>query len=64
MEKNHTLAVLKLDFVEVAYFEDAPEKPQQIIPPLLRWEGELIFHGETNLVVLFTPIAKSKPDRQ
>jgi hypothetical protein len=49
-------AVLALDLVEIVYFEDAPEKIQHLIPPLLRWEGELKFRGQSNLVVLFTPV--------
>ncbi len=57
-------AVLELDFVELVYFEDAPEKFQKIIPPLLRWEGELIFKGERHLVVLFTPVKEAKKTKK
>lgn len=52
-------AVLELVLVEVVYFEDAPENFQKIIPPLLRWEGELKFRGEKHTVVLFTPIRET-----
>jgi len=56
-------AVLTLVIVEVVYFEDAPERVQKIIPPLLRWEGELQFNAEQHTVVLYTPIkeAGAKP---
>lgn len=53
-------AVLELSLVEVVYFEDAPEVVQKIIPPLLRWEGELVCRGERHFVVLFTPIKETK----
>jgi len=56
-------AILELDFVELVYFEDAPEKFQKIIPPLLRWEGELRFKGDRHLVVLFTPIKQAEANR-
>ncbi len=58
--KKDKEAVLELDFVELVYFEDAPEKFQKIIPPLLRWEGELSFKGQRHLVVLFTPVKPRK----
>jgi hypothetical protein len=57
-------AVLELGLAEVVYFEDEPNKVQKIIPPILRWEGELKFRGATNLVVLFTSIAEARSEEK
>lgn len=56
-------AALELEFVELVYFEDTPEKFQKIIPPLLRWEGELKFMGQSHTVILYTPIKESGAER-
>ncbi|MDH7502782.1 MAG: hypothetical protein QHJ82_08755 [Verrucomicrobiota bacterium] len=49
-------AALNLSLVELVYFEDSPEKFQKIIPPLLRWEGQLRFKGQEQTVIFYTPI--------
>jgi hypothetical protein len=53
-------AVLDLSLVELVYFEDSPDKFQKIIPPLLRWEGELKTKGQEHTVIFFTPIKEAK----
>lgn len=58
--KKQKDAVLDLSLVELVYFEDAPDKFQKVIPPLLRWEGELKFQGQEHAVILFTPIKEAK----
>lgn len=60
--KKDKNALLRLELVEVVYFEDAPEKVQKIIPPLLRWEGELQFKSARHFVAIFTPIQETKRD--
>jgi len=54
--KKDKEATLVVDLVEAVYFEDAPEKLQKVIPPLLRWEGNLKIKDQKHSVVLFTPI--------
>ena len=54
-------ATLVLELVEAVYFEAAPEDVQKIIPPLLRWEGELKSNNQKYPVILFTPIKVAKP---
>jgi len=58
--ESKKLAALEVDLVEVVYFEDAPENPQKVIPPLLRWEGDLKTAAATNGVVFFTPIREQR----
>lgn len=57
-------AFLKLQFVEAVYFEAAPEEAQKIIPPLLRWEGELQVGNTNHPVIFFTPVAEAKTQRK
>lgn len=49
-------AILELENVEVIYFEDAPEKFQKVIPPLLRWQGNLKWQEKVETIVFFTGI--------
>ncbi len=55
-------AELTLTLIELVYFEDAPEKFQKIIPPLLRWEGTLTHKGQEHTVILYTPVKEAKRD--